>query len=201
MTHALRVLAREQRFTGLAIVTLAVGIGAVTTAFAIVHGVLLKPLRYANPERLYAVAEFASQFAKAYPSLPVNAAHFGRWQKQCASCEAGALIRSASFDLTGDGEPERLEGVETTWQLFQLLGARPQLGRTFVENDDVAGSAAHVVVTDALWRRRFAADSNIVGRTIQLNGQPHIVIGVLSPDFSSFPWRVVSCVASGPRSG
>jgi predicted permease len=183
MAPALRLLSREKRFAGFAIVTLAIGIGALTTAFAIVYGVLLTPLRYAEPGRLYAIAEFASQFAKAYPSLPVNAAHFNRWQQQCASCESGALILSTSFDLTGDGEPERLEGVETTWQLFQLLGVRPQLGRTFVEDDDVPGSPAHVVMTDALWRRRFAADPSIVGRTIQLNDQAHVVVGVLAPDF------------------
>ena len=124
MLRALRVLGREKGFAGFAIISLALGIGALTTAFAVVHGVLLRPLPYAEPERLHAVAEFASQFAREYPRLPVNAAHFARWQKQCASCEAGALLRNTSFDLTGDGEPERVDGVETTWQLFQMLGVR-----------------------------------------------------------------------------
>ena len=86
MTSAVRLLRREKRFAGFAIVTLALGIGAFTTAFAIVYGVLLKPLQYSDPGRLYVVAEVAAQFAREYPRLPVNAAHFNLWQTRCASC-------------------------------------------------------------------------------------------------------------------
>jgi hypothetical protein len=97
MKYALRVLAREKAFACFAILTLALGIGAVTTIFSVVHGVLLKPLAYADPGRLYAAAESAPQLAHAYPRLPVNAAHFRSWQEQCRSCQVGTLVQAAAF--------------------------------------------------------------------------------------------------------
>ena len=183
MKHALRVLAREKGFSCFAILILAFGIGAVTTIFSVVDGVLLKPLAYADPGRLYAVAEFAPQFAKQFPKLPVNAAHFRDWQTRCRACQNAALIQPASFNLTGDGEPERIDGVSCTWQLFHVLGVRPQLGRTFQESDDQDGNTRYVVITDSLWRRRLNADPNIIGKAIRLYGTPHEVIGVLPADF------------------
>ena len=131
--HALRVLAREKAFAAFAILTLALGIGAVTAIFSVVDGVLLKPLAYRESGRLYAATESAPQLARIYPRLPVNASHFHSWQEQCRSCESAALLNPASFNLTGDGEPERIEGATCTWPLFQVLGVEPQLGRTFVE--------------------------------------------------------------------
>lgn len=92
MKHALRVLAREKAFVAFAVLTLALGIGAVTTIFSVVDGVLLKPLAYKEPGRLYAAAESAPKMALKYPRLPVNASHFRSWQEQCRSCEAGALL-------------------------------------------------------------------------------------------------------------
>src|SRR6266853_4829425 len=105
MKHALRVLAREKAFTTFAVLTLALGIGAVTTIFSVVEGVLLKPLVYKEPGRLFAAAESAPQLSSMHPRLPVNAAHFRSWQEQCDSCEAGALANPATFNLTGEGEP------------------------------------------------------------------------------------------------
>jgi predicted permease len=183
MKHAIRVLAREKAFTCFAVLTLALGIGAVTTISSVVHGVLLRPLAYTDPGRLYAASEFAAQFATSYPRLPVNAAHFNSWQKQCRSCLAGAILQPASFNLTGEGEPERVDGVQCSWQLFHVLGIRPQLGRTFVESDDQPGANRYVVITDSLWRRRLNADPNVIGKSIRLYGEPHVVTGVLSPDF------------------
>ncbi len=155
MKHALRTLAREKAFTSFAILTLALGIGAVTTIYSVVNSVLLKPLAYADPGRLYAATESTPQLAQMYPQLPVNAAHFHAWQQQCQTCLAGALLQPASFNLTGEGEPERIDGARCTWQLFQLLGAQPQLGRTFLETDDQPDNNRYVVITDSLWRRRF----------------------------------------------
>ena len=159
MKHALRVLAREKAFAAFAVLTLALGIGAVTTIFSVVDGVVLKPLAYKEPGRLYAAAESAPKLAPMYPRLPVNAAHFRSWQEQCRSCEAGALVNPATFNLTGEGEPERIEGATCTWRLFQVLGVEPQLGRTFVESDDQPGANKFVVISDSLWRRRLGAES------------------------------------------
>ena len=183
MRQALRVLAREKAFAAFAILTLALGIGAVTAIFSVVDGVLLKPLAYREPGRLYAAAESALKLAPQYPRIPVNAAHFRSWQEQCRSCESAALVNPDSFNLTGGGEPERIEGVVCTWPVFQVLGVQTQLGRTFVESDDQPGANRFVVISDSLWRRRLGADPAAVGQSIRLNGRPHIVVGVLRPDF------------------
>jgi putative ABC transport system permease protein len=183
MKHALRVLAREKAFTAFVILTLALGIGAVTTIFSVVDGVLLKPLAYGDPGRLYAASEFAPKLAQTYPRLPVNAAQFHSWQQECRSCQSAALLQPAAFNLTGEGEPERIDGVRCTWQLFQVLGLQPQFGRTFLESDDQPGNNKYVVVTDSLWRRRLGSDPRVIGKPLRLYGESHEVIGVLPVDF------------------
>jgi predicted permease len=182
MRHALRVLSREKTFAAFAILTLALGIGAVTAIFSVVDGVLLTPLAYKDPGRLFAAAESAPQLA-SIPRLPVNAAHFRSWQQLCDSCEAGALLNPAAFNLTGAGDPEQIEGATCTWQLFQVLGVEPQLGRTFVEADDQPGANNSVVVSDSFWRRRLDAAPGAIGKPIRIDGEPHIVIGVMPRDF------------------
>jgi predicted permease len=183
MRYTLRALGRNKAFAAFAILTLALGIGAVTTMFSVVEGVLLKPLSYKEPGRLYAAAESALQLASMQPRLPVNAAHFRSWQEQCKSCEAGALLNPATFNLTGEGEPEVVEGATCTWPLFQVLGVTPQLGRTFVESDDQPGANNFVVVSDSFWRRRLGAAPSAIGKPIRIDGEPHVVLGVLRTDF------------------
>ena len=183
MRHALRVLGREKAFAAFAILTLALGIGAVTTIFSVVEGVLLKPLTYKEPGRLFAASESAPQLASMYPRLPVNGDHFRSWQEQCESCEAGALANPATFNLTGAGEPERDNGASCTWRLFQVLGVTPQLGRTFLESDDQPGANKFVVVSDSFWRLRLGAVPSAIGKPIRIDGEPHIVVGVLRTDF------------------
>ena len=183
MRQTLRTLAREKAFTAFAVLTLALGIGGVTAIFSIVDGVLLRPLAYKEPARLYAAAESVRALAPANQTIPVNASHFRSWQEQCSSCEAGALLNPATFNLTGGGEPERVDGVYCTWTLFPVLGIEAQLGRTFLESEDQPGANRFVVISDALWRRRLGADPAAVGKPIRIDGQPHIVVGVLRPDF------------------
>lgn len=201
MRYALRVLGREKAFASFAILTLALGIGAVTTVFSVVDSVLLKPLAYADPGGLYAAAESAPKLAQAYPRLPVNAAHFHSWQQQCRSCLSGALLQGVAFNLTGEGQPERVDGATCTWQLFQVLGVQTQLGRTFLESDDQPGNNKYVVITDSLWRRRLGADPHVVGKPIRLDGEPHEIIGVLRADFR-FPageQLALSCASQSVR--
>ena len=188
MKHVLRTLARDKAFAAFAILTLALGIGAVTTLFSVVDGVLLKPLAYKELGRLYAAAASAPQLARAYARLPVNAAHFRSWLEQCQSCEVGVLLNPASFNLTGAGEPERIEGATCTWRLFQVLGVQPRLGRTFIESDDQPGGNKIVVVSNSLWLRRLRADPGAIGKPIRIDGEPHLVVGVLRADFR-FPSR------------
>jgi hypothetical protein len=140
MRQALRTLAREKAFTAFAVLTLALGIGGVTTIFSIVDGVLLKPLAYREPGRLYAASEAPRKLVAANKRIPVNASHFRSWQEQCRDCETGALLNPATFNLTGGGEPERVEGAYCTWPLFSILGVDTELGRGFVESDDQPGA-------------------------------------------------------------
>lgn len=159
MRYAIRVLGREKTFAAFAILTLALGIGAVTTIFSIVDSVLLEPLAYKDPGRLYAASESVAKFAHVYPDLPVNGSHFWSWQKQCRSCESGALLNPATFNLTGSGEPEVVDGATCTWPVFQVLGVKRELGRTFEASDDQPNANRFVVISDSLWRRRLGAGS------------------------------------------
>src|SRR5262245_36209118 len=123
MRHAWRSLYREKSFTILAVTTLGLGIGAVATVFSVVNGVLLKALPYKDPDRLYSISVASPKFVSmGYSTVPVNAANFEDWQTRCESCDQSALLRSDSFNLTGNGEPEHLGGISATWQLFQVLG-------------------------------------------------------------------------------
>ena len=158
MKYAIRVLGREKAFAAFAILTLALGIGAVTTVFSIVDSVLLKPLVYRDPGRLYAASESVAKFAHTYPDLPVNGSHFRSWQEHCPSCESAALLNPASFNLTGSGEPEVVDGATCTWPVFRVLGVKSELGRTFEASDDQPGANGFVVISDSLWRRRLGAD-------------------------------------------
>jgi predicted permease len=183
MKYALRALAREKAFATFAILTFALGIGAVTAIFSIVDTVLLKPLTYRDPGDLYAASEEAVNLAAVYPHLPVNASHFRSWQERCHSCESAALLNPASFNLTGNGDPEVVDGATCTWPLFHLLGVQPQLGRAFEASDDRPGANNFIVVTDSFWRRRLGGDPSVVGKPVQIDGEPNIVVGVLRSDF------------------
>ena len=167
----------------IAISTLALGIGANTAIFSVVDHVLLRPLPYRDSDRLYAVHEVVPKFAYVAPLVPVNAMHFREWRRNVRSFDQMALIGGTPLNLTGTGEPERLAAARVSPALFTMLGVRPQIGRTFVESEDHPGRDAVVVIDDALWKRRFAADRGILGRKIVLDGRPYEVIGVLPPDF------------------
>lgn len=179
LRQAVRALAREPSFTAGSILVLALGIGANVAVLTVVDSVLLRPLRYREPERLFVVQEVIPQFSHLYPVLPVNARHFLEWRRSVASFEDIALVDVLELNLTGDGEPERLRAARVTSNLFDLLGVRPRLGRTFTPEDD----EQTVVLGASLWRRRFGSDPDVVGRTLTLNGTAHLVLGVLPEDF------------------
>ena len=183
LRFALRLLRRSPGFSLIAISTLALSIGANTAIFSVVDHVLLRPLPYRDSDRLYAVHEVVPKFAYVAPLVPVNAMHFREWRRNVRSFDQMALIGGTPLNLTGTGEPERLAAARVSPALFTMLGVRPQIGRTFVESEDHPGRDAVVVIDDALWKRRFAADRGILGRKIVLDGRPYEVIGVLPPDF------------------
>jgi putative ABC transport system permease protein len=180
---ALRATQRNPGLSAIAIATLAFGIGANTAIFSVVDGILIRPLGYGDESRLVTIHEVVPKLAFFAPRVPVNAMHFLEWRKRVGAFERLAMIGGMGLNLTGGGEPERLQAARVSPSLFPMLGARTQLGRTFLEEEDQPGRDDVVVLSDKLWRRRFASDPNVVGRKILLDGRPYEIVGVLSPLF------------------
>lgn len=188
LLHDLRYAARMQRknpgFTIVAVIALALGIGANTAIFSVVNTVLLRPLPYKDPERLVIVWEDATKHG--YPRDTPAAANFVDWRDQNQVFEGMAAIADTSFNLTGSGDPERLEGRSVSANMFPLLGVEPQLGRVFTAAEDQPGAQRVVLLSYALWQRRFGGDPGIVGKSLTLNGDSHVVVGVMPARFQ-FP--------------
>jgi predicted permease len=183
LRYSLRNLARDRGFAIVALLTLALGIGANTAIFSIVNSVILRPLAYRNPDRLFTIHEVIPKVSNLYPELPVNPMHFLEWRKRCTSFEQVAELGTYGPNLTGMGQPEQLGGARVSANFLPMLGIQPQLGRGFLEEEDRTGRGDVVILTDSLWRRRFGADPSIVGKKITLEGLPHVVVGVLPAAF------------------
>ncbi len=179
VTYAVRGLLRRPGFSAVAVVTLAVGIGANAAMFSVFNAVLLRPLPYRDAERLYVIHEIGRSGILG----PVNALHFREWRASTRSFDELALIGPAGFDLTGVGEPARIDAARATPSLFRTLGVEPALGRVFGEEEDVPGRDAVVVLGHELFTSRFGGDPSVIGRQITLNDVPHEVIGVLPAGF------------------
>ncbi|MGO4885941.1 MAG: ABC transporter permease [Bryobacteraceae bacterium] len=194
--YAFRTLLRERAFASMAVLSLAVGIGANTAIFSVVNGVLLRPLPYQDPQRLFAIREVLPKLVHLYPTFPVNFNHYYDWRQRSTTLESIALVRSSAPTLTGVGEPQALDGALVTASVFRVLEVTPQLGRGFLDEEDPEGHDQVAVISDSLWRRRFSADPSMVGRKIVLNGKPHVVVGVLPRGFQ-FPAHNDLWVRSG----
>src|SRR5215471_12494748 len=176
--YALRMLAKNPAFTAIAVVALALGIGANTAIFSVVNAVLLRPLPFKHPEQLVMLWENAAHLG--FPKDTPSPANFLDWQRQAQSFSGMAAMAERSFNLTGVGEPERLEGRRVSANLFDLLGVPALLGRTFVTDDDRPGT--HVVLlSHALWQRRFGSDPSVIGQALALNGEAYTVVGIMPP--------------------
>src|SRR5437867_2556493 len=183
LRYGLRTLLKNPGFAIVAVSALALGIGANSAIFSVVNAVLLRPLPFKNPEQLVMVWENATHlgFPKNTPSPP----NFIDWQRQNTVFTGMAAMAERSFNLTGVGEPERLDGRRVSANLFDLLGVPALLGRTFVPDDDRPGT--HVVLLSySLWQRRFGSDPSVIGRALTLNGESYTVIGIM-PRFVQLP--------------
>jgi len=176
-----RILVKKPGFTWIAVMTLALGIGANSGVFSVVNAVLLRPLPYPEPERLIRLWE--SNPGRGWPEFPAAAPNFEDWRKQQSVCEQLAAYEFTTFNLTGDGEPQRVAALGVTATLFPALGILPALGRNFLSEEERAGGNRVAILSDGLWHRRFGADPNLIGRQIQLNGQSYTVVGVMPPRF------------------
>jgi putative ABC transport system permease protein len=179
LRFGVRMLLKHPGFTLIAVLTLALGIGANTSIFSIVNAVLLRPFPYQAPERLVIVQERESGggFSPSYPN-------FVDWRAQNTAFASIAAVRqNESFNLTGAGEPERLQGQLVSAEFFSMLGIKPLVGRDFLPEEDRAGATPAVILSYGFWQRRFGNDPGIIGQQLTLNDQSYTVVGITPPDF------------------
>ena len=187
MRYGLRMLAKSPGFSALVILTLALGIGANTAIFSVVNAVLLRPLPFEEPDRLVQIWHTPPQ--ASFPGIPtfsVSPANFLDWRARSQAFEGMSAYGFGQYTLTGTGHPEAVRMVAVTSGFFSILRAQPLLGRAFLAEEDSPGREHEVVLSYNLWRGRFGADRDIVGKNIALNGQAFTVIGVMGPNFE-FP--------------
>jgi predicted permease len=185
LRYGARMLLKNPGFTLIAALTLALGIGANTAIFSIVNAVLLRPLPYWEPERL--VQAWVTNPKATRWGDWVSHPDFLDWREQNTVFDEIGACRTWAFNLTGSDFSEALWGAYVSASLFKVLGVKPILGRTFLEEEDRPGSNRVAVISHGLWQRRFGADPDMVGKTIQVDGESHIVVGVMPPDFD-FHW-------------
>ena len=182
LRYAVRTLGARPGFTAIAVLTLALGVGANAAIFSVVDGVLLQPLPFPDADRLVAVWE--DHQGRGGPEQEwTGAAGFRDWRAESRSFAGMTAYVGWRPNLTGRDEPERLEGGQVTPEYFAVLGVEPALGRAFLPEEEGVGAPRVVVLSDELWRRRFAAEADLLGTAISLNGEPHTVVGVLPPGF------------------
>ena len=177
--YAARQLRKSPGFTSVCLITLALGIGANTAMFSVVQGVVLAPLPFQHANRLLFLWEKRPGVAELDVSYP----NFEDWEKRARSFDSMSALTFHNFDLTAPGAAEHLVGIKASSGLLKTLGVRPAIGRDFAGSDDQANAARVVLISDRIWRERFASDQRVVGRTVDLDGQSFTVIGVLSSGF------------------
>jgi putative ABC transport system permease protein len=182
LRYGARMLWSKPGFTLVAAVTLALGIGANTAIFSAVDALLLRPLPFPDPERLVMIWENDTQEGNS--RNPVAPANFVDWRKQNEVCsQIGYFTQTGGLNLTGSGEPERITGVFVSQNLFSLLGAQPQIGRGFIDEDLKERQGLVVLLSHGLWQRRFGGDPSVIGKSLTLDSAPYTVIGVMPPQF------------------
>src|SRR5258707_1443652 len=177
LRYTIRLLLKSPGFTITTILIMGLAIGANTAIFSLVDSVLLESLPYPAPGRLVALSETSP----LYPNISLDYPDYLDWRANQHSFEDTAVFRRDSFNLTGNGDPERVSGVFVTASYFRVLGVGPAIGRTFAESDDRSGGAGVILLSDRFWRTRFAADPKIIGRTLVLNDVSYEVIGIAPP--------------------
>ena len=184
LKYSLRSYRKDAGFTVTAVLTLALGLAACITVFSVVDAILLKPLPYPDSDRIVIPWRQAPPSLKlGYNELPWGGIEYFLFLHDSKSFQSVGAFQSDSFNLTGSGEPTRLEGLKASTGFFSSLGVSPALGRAFTAEEDQPGHQYEVLLSDRLWRERFSADPAILGRGIELNGVTYTVIGVMPPQF------------------
>jgi predicted permease len=181
--YAARQLRRSPGFTAVTVATLALGIGATTAIFTLVYDVMLRPLPFAQPDRLVTIEEKVAEWSNIYPTLPVSANHFTFWQQHNRNFDSMAVMEQGSVPLGAEGRPLKVGVLWATPGIFSVLQVQPILGRGFSAGEAQPGSEHVVVLMYDLWRQQFGGDPGIVGKTVRLNGFPCTVIGIMPQSF------------------
>jgi predicted permease len=182
LRYGARTLRKNPGFTAIAILTLALGIGANTSLFTVVNAVLLHPLPYPHPEQLLTLHESKPNFLAGSISYP----NFRDWQKDNRTLSSMAVTRGTSFTVTGLGEAEQVNARFISSEFFSILGVNPLLGRTFASGEDEIGAAPIALISAGFWNRKFGGTSNVLGRTLNLDGKAYTIVGVTPADFDLF---------------
>jgi putative ABC transport system permease protein len=178
--YAVRVLRARPGFAAVAVITLALGVGANTAIFSVVRSLMLEPLPFRDPDRLVMLWETEARNPER--TFIVSAPNYLDWQRSVKSFARTGIWEYLNYNFSGDGEAERVPGLRVSASTFAMLGVAPQLGRTFTPEEDAPGHDI-AIISDGLWRRRFAARADIIGRTARINGKPFEIIGVMPASF------------------
>jgi putative ABC transport system permease protein len=184
LKHGFRVLLRTPLFTICTIAALAIGIGATTALFSVVHALLIKPLPYRDAASLVVVWEH--NLPRNRPRNVISPANFLQWRERSQSFDSMAAFSQNRVTLTGSGEPSELTTIIVSANVFDVLGVGPMLGRGFVAGEDAAGAPRTVILSHAAWQRQFGGDDAVIGRPITINGEPMTVVGVMPRSFEIF---------------
>jgi putative ABC transport system permease protein len=181
LRYSVRALRKNRLLTASLVLTLALGIGANSLVFSVVRAVILRPLDYERPDELTQLWESGkgAELGIDWVSFP----NFRDWQRQANSFTAMAAYTYSATTLSGDNDAESVVALETTDRLFDVLGAKPATGRTFLEGEDRPGREPVIVISYRLWQRRYAGDASVVGRNVDVNGRPHTIIGIMPSSF------------------
>ncbi|MDQ3685032.1 MAG: ABC transporter permease [Acidobacteriota bacterium] len=180
LRYGFRMLLKNPIFTVVAVVTLALGIGANSAIFSVVNTILLRPLAYKDPDRLVLINH---NYPKLDLKASVSAPGYAHYRDNAQSFSSVAALTGWNVNLTGEGEPERLQGTAVTANLFSTLGAEAARGRVFLTEEDQPGRNRVVVLSDQFWQRRFGGSPDLIDKTITLNGESYTVVGIMPPSF------------------
>ncbi len=195
LKYSLRMFAQQRAFTFAAIAALALGIGATSAVFSVVDAVVLRPFPYPDPDRIVFFMNTSPQGS----GPAASPAKFAHWASQTDVVQEASAFRTGIVNYTGGDMPEQLTSGQVSQSYFHLLGAKTLVGRTFSKEEDRPNGPRVAVLSNGWWTRRFASDPAIVGKTIQLSGDPYVVIGVLARGLRSVGARV-TCRTCGRRS-
>src|SRR5215213_5124170 len=187
LRYGSRMLLKHPGFTVVAILTLALGIGANSAIFSVVNAVLLRPLQFKEPDRIVKLWETLPQGGTGTVSVP----NLGDWREQSDAFTGLAAYEFKDFTMQGQDNPERISGASVSANFFDVLEARPLLGRGFLPGEDQAGSNRIAVLSYQLWQGSFGGDPQIIDKTVPLGGESLTVVGVMPPDFK-FPSRLTA---------